>query len=171
MPNTTPSSNSFCNFGPVAMAEIHRNRWIREVPANLCLLYLSYIPLKFSIPETKWKFDDLDGYMEPPKGRFFSINAISDNCWFTIENWMQRRYHTLFLYSFSWTTSWTQLMTFTFHIVPSTGQYISGNFKEITHIHQMKNRNKFILVCLFCRKYWWRDWESVGILLRTSSTA
>merc|ERR1712228_33435 len=105
-------------------------RWIRDVPANLCLLYLSYIPLQFSIPKQQWSFD---GYLDPPKGRYFSIKTISDNCWFTLENCQNMKYQTLILYPFSWTSSWTHLMTFTLHIVPFTGlssfwfAYFSGS--------------------------------------------
>eukprot|EP01083_Nonionella_stella_P020068 55665_1 len=110
------------------MSDIWSQRWKREVPINLCLLFLSNVPFKFAVfePKSEYSIDpfDLEDHFEPPIGKYVSIPFLSHHVWFSMENWIAKRYHTLLLYPFSYIgaskeSAWT--VFFTLHIVPWTG--------------------------------------------------
>ena len=105
-------------------------RYIRDVSANLCLIYISHLPLSYSVTinRTRNSFDPTyveDQYVRP-KGRFMDFKTISNNFWFSIEKWIARKYHTLLLYPFAtYQAVNTSLYWFSFNIVPSTGIHSS----------------------------------------------
>eukprot|EP01084_Bolivina_argentea_P274336 467576_1 len=93
----------------------------QDIPINICLLYLSYLPFRFEISEPAYEYGNFKEFNQPPNGKYFSIKTLENHLWFTMEHWMSKKYYTLILYPFSSCKFDWRTILFTFHILPSTG--------------------------------------------------
>ena len=142
------SFNWLTVFKPVQMEQTstssQRRRWIRDVPTNMCLIYMAHLPLSVSVinswspnnPSMYMHREDISNHYRQPKGRFMDFKTISNNFWFSMQKWSAWKYHTLLLYPFC-SVDRVDPWLYLFSLTPWLLLCISGSAKVRTSHHKV----------------------------------